>query len=323
MIIIPESTLKKLSRVFSGAVIPPFQRESLLRFIRPETIGDEGVITWAKRILKRLKLPKMQAAGGDWNPTEDKFDITSIDLIPYDVQQRVTMNRSEMKIFAKNGVLPVGMDEMGSKMAQKSNNLLWLGKDTSVGDQYNKTNNQFITKDATASTDYANPSIITEASGGVWDVFGEAQQDAARLVGNIEAKGYNPRTSIMFYPEVCSPIFRRPKINAVDHFGNTDILNTFLDQGIMGAMSIKDALMYTNAGAVPTVEAFDIYLVDMAKIVSGYTIPENTEVIFDPMTKKTALDSQVAFTPLFLPTLFDDDIIYKGVSRITAADANT
>jgi len=320
-----ESTLKKLSRLFTGAVIEPFQRESFLRFITPEGIGDEGVTTWAKRILKKVKLPKMQAAGGDWNPTEDKFDLTSIDLVPYDVQMRITMNRSEVKLFERAGTLPAGFNEMGSKMAQKSNNLLFLGKDTSLGDQYNKTNNQYITKATLpASATYADPGIITEASGGKWDVFSEAQNDAARIVGNLAAKGYNPASSLLVYPEVTEPIFRRPLISAANHVQDTPILQAFKNQGIMGAVSVKDTLLHTAGGATPTVEAFDAYLVDFAQLIQGVTKPESTEVIYDNLSKNTALDAQTIFTPLFIPKLFDTEgLIYKGVSRITAIDANT
>ena len=319
----PESTLKKITRVFTGAVIPPFQRQSFLRLIVPEKIGDEGVITWAKRILKKLALPKMQAAGGDWAAAEEKFDLTSLELIPYDVQQRVSMNRTEEKIFMKSGALPIGIDEMGSKMAQKTNNLFFLGKDVSLGDQYNKTNNQYVTKDSTGSTDFADPGIITTITDSVWDVAGAAQNDAANLVGKLASKGYNPATSILIYPEVTEPIFRRSRINATDHFGEGSILDVFLEQGILGAISVKDSLLYTDAGATPTVEAFDIYLVDFAELVAGYTIEENAEAIRDLVAKKVFLDAQVAFTPLFIPREFDDGFIYKGVSRITAIDANT
>lgn len=318
-----ESTLKKLDRIFNGAVIPPFQRESLLRFIRPEGIGDEGVTTWAKKILKKLALPKMQAAGGDWAAAEEKLDLTSIDLIPYDIQQRITMNRSEVRFFERSGAMPVGINEMGSKMAQKSNNLLFLGKDTTVGDQYNKTNNQYITKDSTTSTDFADPGIITAATNGAWDAAGKVQLDAADIVGNLTAKGYNKYTSILFYPEICAPVFERPVVTGSSIYGDRNIEEMFLAHGIMGAIPVKDSLLYTDAGATPTVEAFDLYLVDMAEIVAGYTKEENTEVIYDPMTKKTALDAQVIVTPLFIPREFDDDYIYKGVSRITACDANT
>lgn len=320
-----ESALKLLTRQFNGAVIPPFQRESLLRFIIPEPIGDEGVITWAKRILKKTALPSMKAYGGSWKPSEDIFDLTKIDLIPYDCGKRIRMNTPQVAAFKKNKVFPAGFDEIGSRMAEKSNNLLFLGKDTSKGDQYNHTNNQFITKATNTSTDYADPTIITEASGGVWDVFGEAQQDAARLVGNLGAKGYNPATSLLFYPEITEPVFRRPKINAANHYGDGSILSTFLQQGILGSVPIKDTLLKTAGGATPTVEAFDIYLVDMAQLIAGYSIPENTKVIYDPLSRDTVLDTQLAFVPLFIPRKFDDsnEYVYKGVSRMTACDANT
>jgi len=320
-----ESTLQKLTRNFTGAVIPPFQREALLRLFPSERIGDEGVKTWAKRILKKLGEAKMQAAGGDWMPGEDKFDITSIDIVPYDVQKRVTMNRSEVRVFERNGVMPVGFDELGSVMAKKANQLLFTGKDTTKGDQYNKTNNQYVTKVTPTSTDYADPTIIDGATNGVWDTAGQVQLDAADLCGNLERYGYNVATSVLFYPEVCAPIMRRPAINGTGIYSDRPLLETFMDQGIMGSVAVKDSYLLTAAATLPTVEDFDIYLIDLSQILIGYTIPENTEVIYDAYSKNTALDAQIAFTPLFLPREFDDanGYVYKGVSRINSIDANT
>lgn len=320
-----ESALKLLTRNFSGAVIPPYQRESFLRYIMPEPIGPDGTITWAKRILKKLALPKMTAYGGSWTPSEDVFDVLKLDLIPYDCGSRVRMNKVQRAAFDLNGLFPAGFDEIGSEMAQKANNLLFLGKDASKGDQYNHTNNQFITKATNTSTDYADPTIITEASGGKWDVFGEAQQDAGRIVGNLAAKGYNIATSLFIYPEVCEPLFRRPLLNAANHYGKGTILDAFREQGIMGAVSVKDSLLYTAAGTIPVATAFDAYLVDMSKIIAGYAVPENTEVVYDPISRDTVLDTQLAFVPLFIPRKFDDEneYVYKGVSRLTACDADT
>jgi len=318
-----ESTLQKLTRRFTGATLPPFQRESMLRFLPGERIGDEGVKTWAKRILKKLGEAKMQAAGGDWMPGEDKFDLTSIDLVPYDIQKRVTMNRSELRAFETAGVLPVGMDEIGSVMAKKSNSLVALGPDTTKGDQYNKTNNQYITKQNAASTDFADPSIITGVTDSVWDVAGAVQKDGAKLAGQLVQKGYNPATSIILYPEVCGEVMKRPAINGSSIYSNTPALNSLMSQGFLGSMPMKDVLLKTAAGATPTIEAWDLYAMDISKVLVGYTIPENTEVIYDAYSKNTALDAQVAFTPLFIPREFDDGYIYKGVSRVTAIDANT
>lgn len=321
-----ESTLKKLTRIFNGAVIAPYKRNSILRLIEPEIIGDEGVITWAKRILKEVSEPAVREHGGNWNPPEEGFDITSIELIPYDLQKRIVMNRTELRLFTKNGVLPIGIDEVGSKMARVSNELFFLGPPSNG--QYNKTNNQYVTKDSTASTDYADPSIITTATKGKWDAAGQVQLDAANLAGMLKKYGYNPATSIIFYPEVCAPVFERPVVTGSSIYGDKNIMQMFMDHGFLGAIPVRDALLYTDAGANPTVEAFDIYAVDFAQLVSGYIeidgIPgEQTSVIDDIINKRTLLDFQNIFTPLFKPRLYDDGYIYKGVVRITACDANT
>ena len=117
---------------------------------------------------------------------------------------------------------------------------------------------------------------------------------------------------------------RRPVVTGSSIYGDKNILQMFLDHGCMGAVSVKDTYLKTAAGSTPTVEAFDIYAVDLSQVIIGYTLPESTEVIQDPISKNIALDMQIIFSPLFKPRKYDTDgYIYKGVSRITACDANT
>lgn len=317
-----ESVLTQLARMFDRRVIGTFQRQSLLRLIPSDNIGGIDIIEWAKIWLKKVNQPKMQIAGGNWTAPEDKFDFSSFSIFLYDLQHRITMNKTEMARFAKMNLLPEGTAEIGAEFARKSNYLLFRGK--AADDAYPKNNYQYVTAQNASSTDWSNPALKTQATNGAWDAAGQVQLDAADLVGNLEMIGYNPRTSVLFYPEVCSAVFRRPIVTGSSIYGPTPALQAFMDQGIMGAVPVKNELLYTAAGANPTVEAFDVYLVDLSKFLVGYTVPENTEVIPDRLTKITALDTQLTFTPLFIPHEYDEDgYVYKGVSRLTACDANT
>lgn len=318
-----EGAVSRLARQIRAEVLPAFFRASLLKLFPSETIGDEGKTKWFINLLKPLSEPINREAGGDWEAEEDKIDMTGYDIHLYDVQDRVTMNRSARARWEKNGVLSVGIDEIGTQLANKANKNLFIGKE--VGDQFEKTNNQFITKQNASSTDPSDPGLGTAASAGKWDAFGQPQLDFAALAGNLEKRGYNVATSVVLYPEIVAEGMRRPLINATNHVSQDPVISLVEKQGFMGSVSVKDGLLLEeSADAVPTVEKFDLYAVDVSKVRIGYTVDENIQEIYNPYEKKTLIDSQVIFTPAFLPIKYDTDgFYYKGVSRITAIDLNT
>lgn len=318
-----DSALYRLTRGMRQEVLPPYQRQSLLSMIQSENIGGIELKTWASKVLKKMTRPVTLQAGSEWAPSEDKMDFEDFNFAIYDFQKRVTFTRSEFSLFEKHGVLPVGMTEIGNQMAQEANYKLFRGK--RADDQFAITQYNYITDAGTGtnSTDYTRPNIITAATKGHWkDDAGNRQRDIATLVGQLEGKGYNPATSIMFYPECASAIMREPYVTGASIYGDDSTLTYALRQGIRGAIPVKDELLYTAASAIPTAALFDLYLVDFAQLLVGYTIPETIEVIYDPVSKNTYADVEMAFCPLLVPRKYDDtnEYIYKGVSRITAID---
>lgn len=320
-----ESALYRLTRGLRSSVLPPYQRQSLLSIVNSEMIGGIELKTWASKVLRKMSRPVTLQAGGEWAPSEDKMDFEDFSLAIYDFQKRITFTRSEYALFEKHGVIPIGMDEVGSQMAQEANYKLFRGK--RADDQFAITQYNYVTDTGTGTntTVYNRPDIITTANAIKWDVAGGRQITISNLVGQLEEYGYNPATSIMFYPEVCASVMRQPFITGSSIYGDDSTLSYALRQGIRGAIPLKNELLHTAAGATPTIEAFDLYLVDMSQIIVGYTIPENVEVIYDPVSKNTYMDVEMSFCPLFIPRKMDDDNEYikKGVSRITDIDTTT
>jgi hypothetical protein len=321
-----DSALFRLTRGLRQEVIPPYQRQSLLSLLPSENIGGIELKTWASKVLKKMTRPVTLQAGSEWAPSEDKMDFEDFNFAIYNFQKRITFTRSEYALFEKHGVLPVGMMEIGSQMAQEANYKLFRGK--RADDQFAITQYNYVIDKGTGTntTNYNRPDIITEATKGHWkDDAGNRQRDIAALVGNLEKYGYNPATSIMFYPEVASAVMREPYVTGSSVYGDDSTLTYALRQGIRGAIPVKDELLYTAAGANPTAALFDLYLIDMSQVLVGYTVPENLEVIYDPVSKNTYMDVEMSFCPLFIPRKADDsnEYIRKGVSRITAIDTTS
>lgn len=318
-----EGSLSRLTRKIRGEVLPAFQRDSLLRLFPMRNIGGEDITKWYVNALLSQGKPILREAGGDWMAGEEKIDMTGFDVKLYDIQKRVGMNKSEFATWAKSGALTVGIEEMGNQMANKANQALFVGKEAK--DQISYTPTNFITDNNATSDDPSDPSLQTTASGGVWDVFGEAQLDFANLAGTLEKIGGNPATSVVFYPEVASAGMRRPLINAADHYSQDPIISLVKKQGFLGAVSLKDDLLLEASGqATPITSKFDIYAVDLTGIEIGVTKDESLESIYDPVSKKYYFDFQMIFTPAFRVKQYDADTYwYKKVSRITAIDLDT
>jgi hypothetical protein len=193
-------------------------------------------------------------------------------------------------------------------------------------DEFPKTQYNYITEAAGDGTSYSQPKILTQATVGHWkNDAGNRQVDISRLIGQMETVGYNPASTIVFFPEVASAIMREPFPTGASVFSDRSTLQYIKDQGVLGVVPIKDELLYTAAGANPTAALFDLYAVDMSQVILGWTIPENAETIYDPVSKNTLLDFEAACAPFFIPKKYDDSnaYIYKGVSRITAIDTSS
>lgn len=318
-----EGLLARITRKYRQAVLPPYQRASLAQYIPSESIGGRDVTKWAIKVLKETSRPVDLPAGSNFSAASDKFDALDANWHLHQLNKRMTMNRSERSLFEKHGILPVGIEEIASKMADEFNFIFTRG--TRDGSQFNITQYNYLTDQSASSTTPQRPSLKTEAGAGAgWVVAaGEAQTDIAKLIGNLEMIGFNPSTSIFFYPEVLSAYMRMPYVNATSTYSNESIMNFILKQGIMGAVPLKNEyLPEASAGATPTKDKADVYLVDMASVVCGYTVPENINVQDNPDgLYNTYIDAEIEFCPLFKPKRYDDDgYYYKGVSRLTAID---
>ena len=317
-----EGLLARVARKYMERVLPTYQRGSIARFFPSDNIGGRDTTKWAIKVLKETSRPTHLPAGSNFSAQEDKFDALDAVWHNHQLNKRMTMNRSERDTFAKTGILPAGIEEVAEQMAKEFNYIFMRGARSDS--QFSITQYNYVTDQSASSTTPQRPSLVTNAGAGSgWVVAaGEAQTDLAKLIGGLEKIGFNPSTSILFYPEVIADYLRMPYVNATSTYSNESIMNFILKQGILGAVPLKDEWMYTAAGATPTKDAFDVYLVDIASVVIGYTVPESINIQDNPDgSYNTYIDAEIEYCPLFKPKKYDTDgYYYKGVSRLTACD---
>jgi hypothetical protein len=165
---------------------------------------------------------------------------------------------------------------------------------------------------ATGSGTLASPSIITTATAAGWGTYANKVTDFFKIVGDLAAAGYNIGSSVAFYPKSA-----HARMNG---HGATEqsAIQMLMEQGVMGAIALDDQYLYTAAGADPTNALFDLYAVDLSKVVIGYTRTERSQVIAPhDEVRDTLVECEVWFTPYLVPVP-KSGAITKGVSRITA-----
>jgi hypothetical protein len=274
-----EGTLAKLMRQWSNAVIPMFQRNTILRLFPSDLLGDESVTDWAQQVIKDQAEAKLDLANADWSAGADKLDIEHLELKVYRVSKRLTMNRAEYKLFTRTGVLPLGLRDAGAKIGKKASYYFCRGPadgDAVPAGQYN-----FLRDAGSGSGSASRPLIITSATSGHWKDSPSTMKDIGVLAGQLEQFGYSPNNAIVLWSRAASSALRMPLLNASGTYGTATARDYLLAQGFLGIETCADEWLYTLAGANPTATLFDMIAVDLSQIRIGYTVPEMSEVVED------------------------------------------
>jgi hypothetical protein len=317
-----ESAMVQMLRAWRESLIPTFQRESLLKLF-PSTAIPNGIAAdeWAVKMLDTMGPAVTQR--NRFTPGADTMSMSHASQYIYRTSKEVVMTDEDFAAFTQMGMIAPGMSEFMHQLAAKCNYNLWRGP-KATEDQMIDTTYNYIAYHANGAGSILAPNLLTTASSGKWDAAGIVQEDIASLLGKLETHQGKLATTVVFYPEVCAPIMRRPIVHGTGNLADKSVRQYILEQGVAGCIPIKNELLYTAASANPTVEAFDIYAVDISSMVIGYNLPESVGQLYDDITRRHHIQGEVGWSPLFIPHKYDEDgYYYKQVSRITACDANT
>jgi len=299
-------TFEQLTSAITEETIIAYQNASVLGLFRGIDIGDIGVENWFHKNLDDIPDAALSLAG--FNPSEAKLNADLFSHKVLTAAERLRIKEKELAQFQKFGLDTEGIALLGQKVAELASYYLWLGQDK---DGKAPSNDDNYLK-AAGSGSLASPSIITTATNGAWGTYSNKVTDMYKVVGDYIAGGFNPATSVAFYPKA--------SYAAMHGKGATEMsaIEMLQAQFIPQIRPMEDQYMYTLAGANPTNSLFDLYLVDLAKIQIGYTRTEQTTVIAPhDEVRDTVVDCEVWFTPYMVPVP-KDSAIKKGVSRITA-----
>ena len=179
-------------------------------------------------------------------------------------------------------------------------------------------NTNFLLDEGSGNGTITRPLTVSTATAGAWGTWANQNTDMTKLIANHEAHEYNVRSSILMYPKCASYAMKRGS----DGTRAVSAIEFALSQGVLGAVAVPNAYMWTVANAAPAIGAFDLALVDISQIRVGYTrMPRFRTIAPHDSVRDTVVQGETWFVPFFKPNRMDvtgTEKVFKGVSVIPA-----
>lgn len=315
--------LEKLKMKSDPIFIQTYQAKSLLSVFAPviENIGDISLKDWYIDYMKSTPAAALNL-GGNFKPNKITLDASHFSLSPYQASQEFEMGRAERIIFEKSGMLPKGIEQLGTNVARTASFYLKRGTDANgvaFGSQYN-----FI-DDAGTSTGAVNRGLMKTSSGSKWNHatngYVNMDKDINTLAQQLRDINCNPATSIVLVPKIAMGSLER---EWTANGGTTALAK--LKSKFMAVIEVENDYGKTAAAADPTALLFDLIAIDLAWMKIGITFPEGIRYVEDNVNEKTIVRGEVQFCPAFYPIFVIEsgtEKIYKSVSRVAAIDCSS
>lgn len=313
-----DSTLVLAARHITAELQSIFKYQNPLQYFQSVDAGTIAQSVWQHKHATRLN-PAVTSAN-KFNPgkTAPKFEDSKLNI--WRTSNEMHLDDETMELFVQSKMLPEGLDMFTYTILEKVGYNLWRGpksgEDTVIGTPYN-----YIYDAGTSNGSYERPLMLTQATKGAWNTAGNAANDIAALKGLLLSRGYNPSTSLIFYPYCASTVLNSVFPVLTGGFSQITVSEFAMNQGFAGMVPQPDEWMYTAAGATPTASLWDLYAVDLSQVLIGYNLPERFQTHYVPWMRETIFQIEVGWAPYFRPRVWNDagtDKYYKGVSRITA-----
>lgn len=300
------NTNEQISSEIAEETILAYQNASLLGMFRGENIGDVGVENWFHKNLDDIPDAALTLAG--FNPSEAKLNAGLFSHKVLTSAERLRISQKEWAQYAKWGLNTEGIAMLGKKVGELASYYLFRGEDKE-GNAPSGDANYVL---ATGAGTLESPSIITSALTGVWGTYLNKVTDCLTIMGDLANAGHNIGSTVIYAPIAA---YASMHLKAAQEKSAVELLE---EQGILAVIFIDNQYLYTLAGATPTNALFDLIAIDLAKVVIGYTVEEDTNVIGPHHeVRDTLVECEVWFVPYMVP-LPKDSAITKGVSRISA-----
>jgi len=261
-----------LQTAIRSDIINTYQHGTLLGLFPSEPIPD-GIAAedWAQKYIKETKRAALHKRG--FQPNKITMDFSGFKLLPVTIDQAATMSEIDLAQFAKNGLLPKFVPEMGKNMSYTTNTYIManLGGNSEAAPH---TQYHYILEAGTGNGTAARPNPLHDFSGGAWDTHANMRADLGELVGTYGAKGGNIENAICIIPKAAMPTIKTIKSEYNDH----NIEFYIHEAGISTIIYVEDEFFPTivDGTTLATADLFDIIILDPSEFVVGYQRSETT-----------------------------------------------
>lgn len=293
----------------SAHIIEHYQDDSILQYFPSVDIGDIGEEVWLHDKIDDISDASLTNAG--FNPNTTKLNIQNFGDYVFTASLKMTVGEKDWAKFSKRGYDKKGVGMFGKKVGQMASRYTFRGTDGEGN--IPRTQYNYFRDAGTGNGALDRPIINETATSGVWSTYANKAEDLSQLMAALIDKGYNPATTIVFYPRVAHKAMNKQG-NAANDLSAKKYLTEV--EGVAAVLPLDNTYMYTAAGATPTAILFDLYAIDTNEIEIGYTRHEKVDI--DVYKRHVEVEAEVWFCPYKEPLPFSDGKIYSGISRITA-----
>lgn len=306
-----------LSTAVRSEIIPQFQAESLYGLFALDPIPEGiGASTWAIQYMEATQKASWHAAG--YSPNHVIPSFKAAELVIDTIDQEMKLTERDMTFYSQHGYFEKQLSHIGSNLAWASNRALFDGLDEN-GASPHATQYNYISDLGSGNGTALRPNVaVDKTTAGTWTTFANCQGDLTAAIGGLRAKGFNPDTSILFYPNVLEPTM----LKVLTEYRDLTI-KQYIESMVMAAVPILDDYIYTDREGTPVVPAItdsDIYIVDMTSVVIGIARAERVRVIGPhDEVRYTKVEAEIWPCPLMIPYPRREgttDMFYKGVAVI-------
>ena len=248
-------------------ILDTYKHQSLLGLFPSEPIPD-GIAAedWAIRYIKETQRAALHKRG--FQPNQITMDYTGFKLQPVTIDQAARLGEIELAQFARNGMLPKFVPEMGKNMAYTANTYIMNntggnGEAAPHSGQYH-----YVIEAGTGNGTAARPIPLYEASGGAWDTHATMRGDIGAWIGGYGAAGGNVGQSIVLAPRATMPTLKTIKSEYNDH--NVEFY--IHEAGVSNIIYVEDEFFatITDGTTLSTKDLFDLIILDPSEYIVGY-----------------------------------------------------
>ncbi len=246
------------------AAIQEYQANSAATIFPHEDIPD-GIAAeeYAIKYMKESAAAAWHGMG--FNPNAITLDFHGFSLKQTTIDQHIVLSESDLAFFQLHGMWKTGQETIGKNCAKTFNYSALVGRDpnaTAVRHPLGQYN--YLNEDGSGNGTAARPNPMYDANkSAAWTTAAIENADLSALISGMVAKGATRENIVVAYPKCADEMLHR-QLASADLTGEEYLLQK---ERVRSVLPWEDEYMWTQAGAVPAITAWDLWAFDPSKFV--------------------------------------------------------